>query len=74
MNEPLTIKLAEPLPCCALVAVRRRCGQPATVAQATRLGDGSYHVQPFCTACVAAMAKVYGVATKEESACDHHES
>jgi thiol-disulfide isomerase/thioredoxin len=56
-----TIRIDPPLPCCALIMVRRRCSRPAAVAQATRLVDGSYHLQPFCAACVAAMAKLYEV-------------
>ena len=59
-----TIRIDPPLPCCALIAVQRRCGQPATVAQATRMGDGSYHLQPFCEDCVKGMARVYGVDVK----------
>jgi len=66
MSEPITITIDPPLPCCALIAIRRRCGQPATVVQASRLGDGSYQMQPFCRQCVAGMAKNYGVDIEEQ--------
>jgi hypothetical protein len=64
MSETTIIKLAEPLPCCALIAIHRRCNEPASVAQATLLADGSYHLQPFCKDCALAMAKNYGVDVK----------
>jgi hypothetical protein len=66
MSDTTTIAISPPLPCCALIAVQRRCGRPAKVAQATRLGDGSYHVQPFCRDCVAAMQRVYSQTTNQE--------
>lgn len=61
MSETITIRIDLPLPCCALVAMQRRCNRVATFAQVARLVDGSYHLQPFCWTCVAAMAQRYGV-------------
>lgn len=58
MSTTTTITIDPPLPCCTLVTIRHRCGQPATVAQATRLGDGSYHLQPFCKTYVEGMATI----------------
>ena len=54
-----TITIDPPLPCCVLIAAQRRCGQDATVAQATRQIDGSYYLQPFCKTCVEGMQRVY---------------
>lgn len=51
MSATTIITISPELPCCALIAVQRRCVSPATVAQATRLADGSYHMQPFCWFC-----------------------
>lgn len=59
MSTTTVIRIDPPLPCCALIAVQRRCGKPATVAHATRQGDGSYYLQPFCKRCVAGMVRVY---------------
>lgn len=46
----MIITLADPLPCCALAVMNRRCGMPTTAAQLTRQQDSSYHLQPFCPA------------------------
>lgn len=73
MSDTTTIRFAPPLPCSALLAIGRRCNTPATVAQATRLGDGTYHLQPFCRSCVAGMARVYGVAGPSETNEESHE-
>lgn len=61
----VTITITPPLQCCVLIAARQRCGQPATVGQATVQADGSYYLQVLCAGCVAAMAKNYGIEAQE---------
>lgn len=60
-----TLTIDPPLPCATLRPTEhtlwQRCGQPATVAQAERLGDGSYMILPICRECTTAMARNYGV-------------
>lgn len=63
----MTITIDPPLPCFTLRPrpddLRRRCGKPATVAQADPLPDGTYILCPICRECAAAMARAYGVET-----------
>lgn len=59
MSEPLVITFSPPLPCSALLALGRRCGAPATVAYLGPQSAGTFHLQPFCARCVAALAQTY---------------
>jgi hypothetical protein len=58
----MIITIDPALPCGALASVGIRCGKPATVANAHRIGGGSYRILPLCQDCVAALARNYGVA------------
>lgn len=62
MNDPITF--SPPLPCATLLALRRRCRKPATVATITAQSDGTYILQPVCKECTEELVKVY---QKEES-------
>jgi hypothetical protein len=59
------LRIDPPLPCAARKPAprdpNRRCGQPATIAQADILDDGSWLILPLCRTCVAATARVYGI-------------
>jgi len=67
VNDTIIIRLGQPRKCCRLIAIRRRCGEMATMAQATRLADGSYHPQPYCDACLKALGLAAPAAPKEQT-------
>jgi ribosomal protein S14 len=62
-----TLRIDPPLPCGVLSPTdpARRCGRPATVAQADPTGSGQWILLPICRACVRAVAASYGVSTPE---------
>jgi hypothetical protein len=68
----LPLRIDPPLPCAVRVPTEtdpeRRCGRPASVAQAERLPNGAYTILPICRACVEATARVYGLADKKGAA------
>jgi hypothetical protein len=61
----ITLRIDPPLPCGAWKPapgdLERRCGQPASVAQADPMPGGSYLILPLCRDCVAATARNYGL-------------
>jgi hypothetical protein len=65
MMDTPALHIAPPLPCAVRTPTEtdpeRRCGRPASVAQAERLPTGAYTILPICRACVEATARVYGL-------------